>query len=89
MSAAALALAMGISLTFKPKRRTYLHGWGEKMADAKLVVCTWEVSLLDLNDVPFQVAFDIVDGDEPLVIGDNILKHSDHIRLSPRADPED
>ena len=91
MSAAPLALAKGISLTFKSKRRTYLHRWGEKMADAKLVVCTWKVSLLDLNDIPFQVTFDIVDSDEPLVIGDNILKYSDHIRLSPfaEADPED
>ena len=84
-SAASLALAMGLSLTLKPKNVPYRHGWGPNMADAKLVTCTWQVDLLDMNDMPFRVTFDIVEGNEPLVIGDTYLKDSDHLR---REKPE-
>lgn len=38
MSAAALAGAMGTLLIFKPKKHPYMHGWGQGMADAKLVI---------------------------------------------------
>ena len=79
LSAAALALAMGSPLVFKPKQTPYMHGWGKNMADSKLAICTWKVQLSDLNDKPFTVTFDIVHGDEPLVIGNNILKHSNHL----------
>ena len=47
MSAAALSLAMGCSVNFKPKSKPYLHGWGKDMADSKLVICTWQVELSD------------------------------------------
>lgn len=45
------------------------------MANGKLIIATWEVELLDLNDNVFLLVFDIINGDEPLIIGDNILKH--------------
>ena len=84
MSAAAFALEIGAPLLFKPHPNPYVHGWGQAMANAKQAIATWEVELLDLNDNEFRLKFDIVDGDEPLVIGDNILKFSNHIRLSDK-----
>lgn len=81
LSAANLANELGLPLVFKPVKETYMHGWGNIMADPKPVVCTWPVTFSDNEGNQFRINFDIVEGDEPLLIGDNILRHSNHMRL--------
>ena len=49
------------------------------MANPKHTIATWDVQLLDLNYYVYRLTFDIVDGDETLVIGDNYLKHSNNM----------
>ena len=84
MSAAALSVAMGCSLNFKPKSKPYLHGWVKDMADSELVICTWKVELSDLNNRPFKITFDIVYSDELLLIGDKGFRHANHLRMEYR-----
>lgn len=54
------------------------------MANTKRTIATWHVELLDLNDNEYHLVFDIVYGDESLVVGWNILKHSHNIQLTPK-----
>ena len=68
-------------MKFEKKVNSYVHGWGPSMADPKAVICSWVLPLTDIYGKPHKITFDIVEGDDPLVIGDNILKHSNHIRL--------
>ena len=84
MRAAAFALEIGAPLLFKPHPNPYVHGWGQAMANAKKTIATWDVELFDLNENEFRLKFDIIDGDEPLVIGDSVLIYSNHIRLSDK-----
>ena len=52
------------------------------MANAKHTIAKWKVELLDLNNNKFRLTFDIFEGDQPLVIGDNKLKHFNRTILS-------
>eukprot|EP00171_Calliarthron_tuberculosum_P004903 IDg4903t1 len=73
LSAAQLSIEMNEPLKFEKKINSYTHGWGHMMAHPKPVICCWKLRIRDINDKPFEILFDIVEGDDPLVIGDNIL----------------
>ena len=60
-----------------------MHGWGKDMADSKLAtIGRWKLLLSKMNDKQLTVTFDIVHEVEKILIGDIILQHFNHVRLS-------
>ena len=43
--------------------------WGENGPDPRPVVCTWNLSTLDLYGNTTTFSFDLVQGDDPILIG--------------------
>lgn len=64
-NAARLCVALGIALNLDEPRDVYLHGWGDRCADAKIIKYSWTITIQDVNDLPTSFIFDLVDGDSP------------------------
>lgn len=61
---------------FKPKKN-YVHGWGIDCSNAKEIQCTWELTVMDVNQHPVTLSFDLVNGSSPLIIGLDVKQHAD------------
>lgn len=72
----------------------YLHGWGNRYLDARVVVCSWALNVFDIDKNPTAITFDLVDGDSLLIIGWDDLRDCDIInrtkqRYVERYRPQD
>lgn len=56
---------------------SYRHGWGSNGADAKDVVARWTLSIADAKKKPTSISFDMVEGEEPLLIGLDVKQYCD------------
>jgi hypothetical protein len=74
----ALSHALGISLHLGDLDcKPFFHHYGEECSNAKLVFAIWKLPLVDLNGVSFSLPFYVVQGPEPLLIGNSILCFSE------------
>jgi len=46
---------------------------------SKPIICAWDLEIIDSKGHPVCVQVDIVDGPDLFIIGDNVLKYSNHI----------
>lgn len=74
--------ALGINLVLDEPRDVYLHGWGDKCADAKIVKCSWSVTTHDIKGLPTTLTFDLVDGESPLILGLDVKRYANTYNLS-------
>lgn len=76
---------LGITVELSPPREVYERGWGKECANPKIVRHTWYLTVLDANKQPTTIPFDIVDGDDDVMIGLDVKEFSDTInRGMPR-----
>lgn len=68
--------ALEITFCVGELRERYMHGWGDKCADEKLVCCSWNLTLIYKN-VPLTIVFYLVNGSSPLIIGMDVRQYSD------------
>lgn len=52
-------------------------GWGAECANPKQIICTWEVTVIDVSFHPVTLEFDIANGSSPLIVGLDITQHAD------------
>lgn len=83
-NAADLFDALVIQLKVEEPRHTYMHGWGERCADANLVVFSWLLTIMDTNGPPTTLIFDLVRGESPLIIGMDVKQYSDTYNRTPQ-----
>lgn len=57
---------LGVPLILEPPRERYYQGWGVNCLGAKLVVCSWTLTLHDITGKPTSLTFDLVPGRCPL-----------------------
>lgn len=68
-AAATLFHILGITFNLELAQRSYSRGWGNKALDAKPTLCSWTLSLLDINEEPTDIVFDLFDDNSPLAVG--------------------
>jgi len=56
--AAALCDAIGIMFDVDKPRDRYMHGWGDKCTDAMMILCSWNLTLMDIHGYPVTLTFD-------------------------------
>lgn len=59
-----------------------MHGWGTACADPKPIKGYWQLTIMDMNNYPFTLEFDIVNGRSPLIIGLDSAQYADTCNLS-------
>ena len=74
-----LCQIMGISLVLDSPSEVYLHGWGQKCLDAKLIRHSWTLTIPDRYGIPLSLTFDLTEGDDPLVVGLDVKEYADTI----------
>lgn len=57
-----------ISLVLEPPRDRYMHGGGDQCLGAKMIICSWSLSVMDINGLPTTFNFDLVQGSSRLII---------------------
>lgn len=40
---------LGLNLDLQPLHENYLHGWGNNCSKPKPILCSWTITLFDLN----------------------------------------
>ena len=75
-AAAVLCDLMGIELVLDPAPFNYKRGWGHNGLGASKVVCSWTLTIEDVNGLPVSFRFDLCDDDSPLSIGLNVKAES-------------
>lgn len=96
-NAATLCDILGIPLNLDPPRERYYHGWGDGCYGAKMVVCSWTLTVHDTTGKPTALTFDLVPGSSPLIIGMDIRAHCDtfnrdkqkYVRMKRPSDAEE
>jgi len=58
-----------------------MHGWGSECLDAKLIECSWTLTLFDLNGRQTSLTFDLVQGRSPLILGLDVKEFSNTLNL--------
>lgn len=58
-----------IDLRIQTAWEDYMNEWGEACQNPKPIVSLWEISILDVNNKPCALCFDIINGDSVLVAG--------------------
>lgn len=79
--AAKLCQILGIQLNLSPPRAIYQHGWGTECAQAQHIRHTWYLTLFDINGLPTTIAFDLVNGSSPLIIGLDVKRFGNTINI--------
>jgi len=73
---------LGILLELEPPREKYYHGWGEKCLGAKLTICSWTLTFPDITGRPTSFTFDLVSGESPLILGQEVRQYCNTFNLS-------
>lgn len=77
VNAARLSDMMGLEPMIDPPRERYLQGWGEQRADARPIVYTWNMVEMDTRNQSTAIAFDLVEGESPLIVGMDVKRYAD------------
>ena len=72
---------MEIPLILEAPTYNKSHGWGEKGLDPLPVVCTWTLTTFDLHGKPTSFTFDLVLGNDPLLIGLDVSEYTNTLNL--------
>lgn len=62
-----------LKFSLHPPRESYIHGWGRDCHNARLVIRSWTVTVIDISDSSTTLNFDIIHRDAPLLIGLDLL----------------
>ena len=80
-SAVALCMAMGITLVLEPLDSEPLyHGYGLQCKEKNVTVTTLNLPVTNLLGQKAAIRFQIVNGDDPLLLGNNIISVSTLVR---------
>lgn len=67
---------LGIPLSLDPPRMTYSRGWGIKALDPSPVICSWTLTLQDINGLTTHITFDLFDDRSPLTIDLDLCRYA-------------
>eukprot|EP00177_Eucheuma_denticulatum_P007832 GFKZ01014258.1.p1 GENE.GFKZ01014258.1~~GFKZ01014258.1.p1 ORF type:complete len:1202 (-),score=97.36 GFKZ01014258.1:1881-5486(-) len=73
--AAKICDMLEVSFDVKPPKEEYMHAWGDRTIDAKPIIASWELTTFDIHHKPCTFEFDLLEGDEPIIIGLDVGKH--------------
>ena len=73
---------MGIPFEVEPPREKYYHGWGDECYGARLTICSWTITIHDINGKPTAFTFDLVSGSSPLILGQDVREHCNTFNLT-------
>lgn len=76
INAATLCDLLGIQLVLETPREHYEHGWGEDCHDARPIVASWTLTIMDIHSHPVSLSFDLVRGESPLIIGLDVMQYA-------------
>lgn len=82
LNAARLADQLGIEFKVRNPERESCIGWGQNCADAKTVICIWNLTVLDNNGKSTELSFELVEGESPLIVGLDTKEHADTLNRS-------
>lgn len=71
-----LAVALGIEFNVDAPRRVYSRGWGFDCLNSHPIMCSWTITIQDLNDRPTEITFDLFKDSSPLVIGLDLKRYT-------------
>lgn len=77
-----LFMAICIGLKLKPSRAINLHEWGEGCSDSKRIICSWTITMPEIDGRPAKYTFDLVRGRSPFIIGLDLKRNSDTFNLT-------
>lgn len=77
IEAAALCDALDIVLHVEKRRSIDMHGWGDKCSDAKLICCSWKLTVMYVANNPVTLYFHLFEGSSPLIFGMDVRRYSD------------
>lgn len=86
-TAAKLSDALEIPFTLEPPRSQYMQGFGSNCADAKPIIGSWSLPIQDIYGKRTHLSFDLVQGDNPLLIGLDTLFGTFHHRINSDSPP--
>ena len=70
-------MAMVMAFTLEPlDSEPFYHGYGPRCKEKKVTVATWNLPVTDLRGRKAAIQFHIVKGDDPLLLGNNIISVS-------------
>lgn len=75
---------LGIPFNTSPCIRTYEHSWGPHPSCTHPVLGTWSFTLHDIQGLPTNFHFDLIDSSAPIVIGLDTRKFSDSFNLTSK-----
>lgn len=74
--------ALGIELKISPPRALHNHGWVKNFNEAKMLIASCYLTVLDTNGDPTTITCDIVEGKSPLIIGLDVKIITDTLNMS-------
>lgn len=86
-TAARLADALGIPFTIETPRSQYIKGFGANCSDAKPIIGSWNLPCQDIYGKRMHLPFDLVQGDNPLLIGLDTLFGTFRNRINSEVNP--
>ena len=66
----------------EPPREKYLHGWGDECLGARMTVCSWTLTINDIQGRPTSFTFDLVPGVSPLILGQEVREYCNTFNLA-------
>ena len=73
---------LGIPFEIDPPRERYYHGWGDECLGARMIVYSWTITIHDVHGKPTSFTFDLVSGNSPLILGQEIREHCNTFNLA-------
>lgn len=67
---------LGVDFKVKPIAKDYSHGWKNNALDAKPIVCSLKVLVMNSNGKTTVIKFDLIEGSAPLIVCLNIQRYA-------------
>lgn len=80
----ALCDVLGVRFFAEAANKNYKRGWGIDSHDALPIICSWTLTLQDINGRTTHISFDLTHGDSPLIIGLDLQQYSARTFIGPQ-----
>lgn len=70
----------------EPPPEHYEHGWGEDCHDARPIIASWTLTVIEIHSHAISLSSDLVRGESPLIIGLDVMQYSRVTFLSIRGE---
>lgn len=67
-------------------RAHYMHGWGVECVDARPIVCSWSLTIMNIKNWPVTISFDLVNGSSGLKQGQGCWFTTNIARITKKTE---